>query len=338
MHEDSFQALPGVSSVCRGAALRAGADAADAARQGSSSSGRSRSRATTRRSGARCSRGQPNYTSIPRARDGRADPAAGRFLGRTSLTAGETWRQFRNGPVTFYGGWLVVLVLLAILAALYFAFGPVKLHDRPTGRLIHRFSPLEQIVHWSHGDQLLRARPVRADHAVRQARAAAGHRLHAVRLAHRARPRTCTTSSRRSSSSRCCRSSCCSSRDNLPRAYDLKWFAQRLGGMSRGKEHCRRAGSTPARRLVLGRRGGAVASWWPGAALILLFPNFDQTRAMMQEAWIWHAIAALLYIALVARPHLPRHASAWKAPTRRCAPATSTRPGRRSTTSTGTTK
>jgi formate dehydrogenase subunit gamma len=30
----------------------------------------------------------------------------------------------------------------------------------------------------------------------------------------------------------------------------------------------------------------------------LLFPNFDQTRAVMQEAWIWHASAALAYIAL----------------------------------------
>ena len=35
---------------------------------------------------------------------------------------------------------------------------------------------------------------------------------------------------------------------------------------------------------------------WSG--LILLFPNFDQTRAAMQDAWIWHAVAALLYIAM----------------------------------------
>jgi formate dehydrogenase subunit gamma len=38
-----------------------------------------------------------------------------------------------------------------------------------------------------------------------------------------------------------------------------------------------------------------VVSW---SGLILLFPNFDQTRAVMQEAWIWHAVAALLYIAM----------------------------------------
>ena len=40
----------------------------------------------------------------------------------------------------------------------------------------------------------------------------------------------------------------------------------------------------------------SVAVSWSG--VILLFPNFDQTRAVMQQAWIWHASAALLYIAI----------------------------------------
>ena len=57
---------------------------------------------------------------------------------------GDTWRRIRNGPVTFWGGWLVVIVVL-ILAALYFAKGPVKVHDKPSGRLIHRFTPVEQV-------------------------------------------------------------------------------------------------------------------------------------------------------------------------------------------------
>src|SRR5205085_8826104 len=34
------------------------------------------------------------------------------------------------------------------------------------------------------------------------------------------------------------------------------------------------------------------------SGLILLFPNFDQTRAAMQDAWIWHASAALVYISI----------------------------------------
>src|SRR5205814_8572690 len=63
-------------------------------------------------------------------------------------TAGEAWRKFRNGPVTFYGELLVTVIAVVILG-FYFWKGPVKLHDRPSGRLIRRFSTLEQVVHWS---------------------------------------------------------------------------------------------------------------------------------------------------------------------------------------------
>src|SRR5688572_11296671 len=80
-------------------------------------------------------RGEPNYTSIPgREMNVLIQPPA-RFLGQEHrTTAGEAWRQFRNGPMTFYGGWLVVGIAIIILA-FYFAFGPVKLHEPPTGRL-----------------------------------------------------------------------------------------------------------------------------------------------------------------------------------------------------------
>ncbi|HEU4351951.1 MAG TPA: cytochrome b/b6 domain-containing protein, partial [Burkholderiales bacterium] len=72
----------------------------------------------------------------------------GRETGVLVQSAGDTWRRIRNGPVTFWGGWLVVGVL-AVLAALYFGRGPIKLHDKPTGRLIRRFSDWEMLVHWS---------------------------------------------------------------------------------------------------------------------------------------------------------------------------------------------
>src|SRR6201988_3010392 len=81
--------------------------------------------------------GQPNYTSIK-----------GRETNVLVQSWGDTWRRIRNGPVTFYGGWLVVLIAVAVLA-FYFWQGPVNLHDRPSGRLIRRFSTLEQVVHWS---------------------------------------------------------------------------------------------------------------------------------------------------------------------------------------------
>jgi formate dehydrogenase subunit gamma len=208
---------------------------------------------------------------------------------------GETWRQIRNGPVMFWGGWLVIGVL-AVLAALYFVFGPVKLHDRPSGRLIHRFSSLEQIAHWCtaisfvvlglsglimfFGKHVLL--PI-TGYTLFAWLTALAKNLHNfvgpffivsvlifIFLF---------------------------IRDNLPRAYDLKWFAKAWGYVT-GKAH------VPSGRFNAGEKlwfwfgviGLSIVVAWSG--LILLFPNFDQTRSVMQEAWIWHAVAALIYIAM----------------------------------------
>lgn len=93
--------------------------------------------------------GQPNYSSIPGREMGVLIQSQARFPGQEAMsTAGEAWRKFRNGPVTFFGGWLLVLVILAI-AAFYFVKGPLKLHEPPTGRLIERFSLGERWTHWT---------------------------------------------------------------------------------------------------------------------------------------------------------------------------------------------
>jgi formate dehydrogenase subunit gamma len=93
--------------------------------------------------------GQPNYSSLPGREMGVLIQSQARFPGQDAMsTAGEAWRKFRNGPVTFFGGWLLVLVILA-LAAFYFVKGPLKLHEPPTGRLIERFTLAERWTHWS---------------------------------------------------------------------------------------------------------------------------------------------------------------------------------------------
>ena len=92
--------------------------------------------------------GQPNYTSIPGREVGVLVQPQARFPGQEMMTtAGEAWRNFRNGPITFYGGWLVVLVC-AVIAAIYFTQGPIKLHEKPSGRMLERFSLAERWAHW----------------------------------------------------------------------------------------------------------------------------------------------------------------------------------------------
>jgi formate dehydrogenase subunit gamma len=228
-------------------------------------------------------KGEEHYTSV-----------RGREMGVLVQSAGDTWRRIRNGPITFYGGWLLVLVVMGI-AALYFSKGPVKT-DPPSGRSIRRFTPMEQIAHWTMGISfvvlaisglvLLFGKHVLLPvigYTLFSWLAALSKNLHnfvgplfivsvvlfvALFV-----------------------------RDNIPRAYDLQWFRKAWGYLGRG-EH------VPSGRFNAGEKvwfwGGVVALSiivaWTG--LILLFPNFDQTRAAMQEAWIWHASASLLFIAM----------------------------------------
>lgn len=92
-----------------------------------------------------------NYTSIPGREVGVLVQPQARFPGQDVMTtAGEAWRNFRNGPITFYGGWLVVLVC-AVIAAIYFTLGPIRLHEKPTGRLVERFTLAERWAHWVMG-------------------------------------------------------------------------------------------------------------------------------------------------------------------------------------------
>jgi len=69
--------------------------------------------------------------------------------------------------------------------------------------------------------------------------------------------------------------------------------------------------------------------------LILDFPNFDQTRRIMQQANLVHLVSALLGIT-VAFFHIYLGTVGQRGAYQRCAPATSTRLGRKSITRTGT--
>jgi len=223
--------------------------------------------------------GQEHYTSVK-----------GRETGVLVQSAGDTWRRIRNGPVTFYGGWLIVLVCL-VIAAIYFAQGPIKLHDKPSGRMIERFSLAERWAHWIMGISfvvlgitgliILFGKHVLLPvigYTLFAWLTALGKNLHnfvaplfiasllvfiVIYV-----------------------------KDNLPEKGDGAWLAK--GWKMFLGQH-----------LPSGRFNAGEKVWfWIGVVLlcliltvtglILLFPNFDQVRATMQQASIIHAVAALL--------------------------------------------
>lgn len=219
-----------------------------------------------------------------------------RFLGQQDVsTAGEAWRLFRNGPVTFYGGWLVVLTVIAILA-FYFWKGAVEVHGAPSGRLIYRFNIVERAVHWStavsfcvlgatglimlFGKHLLLPWMGHTPYSWLATAAKAFHNFMAPLFIVSVVLMIVIFI-----------------KDNLPRLYDLTWFRRAWAVMARGAH-------VPTGRFNAGEKGWfwfavlglSIVVTWSG--LVLLFPNFDQTRAAMQDAWAVHATAALLYIAI----------------------------------------
>ena len=237
--------------------------------------------------------GQPNSTTVPGRETGVLVQAQARFSGQDSMTtAGEAWRKFRNGPITVYGGWLVVLVC-AIIAAIYFTMGPIALHAKPTGRMVDRFSIAERWAHWVMGISFVVLGisgliilfgkfvllPV-IGYTLFGWLSALAKNLHnfvaplfivsllvfiVIYI-----------------------------RDNLPEKGDATWLAN--GWKMFKGEH-----------LPSGRFNAGEKVWfWVGvvvlclivsvSGLILLFPNFDQLRATMQQASVVHSIAAILVI------------------------------------------
>lgn len=212
------------------------------------------------------------------------------------LSAGQDWRELRNGPVTVYGGWALVAVLL-LIAAFYLLRGQIRTSGEPTGRMIERFTMVERSVHWINaacfvvlgltgllmlfGKHLLLPVFGYTLFSILATISKTGHNfvgpLFAVTLI--AMFLTYV-------------------KDNFPRAYDFTWLLKGGGLLSR-------TAHVPSHRF----NGGEKLMFWGGLVLlgtivavtgfILDFPNYGQTRGQMQDAWAIHAIAALLFIAVI---------------------------------------
>lgn len=81
-------------------------------------------------------RGVQGTVSIP-------DPNAAQLI----QSQGESWRAWRNGPLSTFGGWS--LLGMVILLALFFALrGRIKIDAGASGRTVERFNAIERFAHW----------------------------------------------------------------------------------------------------------------------------------------------------------------------------------------------
>ena len=208
---------------------------------------------------------------------------------------GEIWRQIRNGPITVYGGWLIIAVLIAILA-FYLWKGPIKVHGQPTGRKILRFTAWDRTIHWTvaiswvilaiSGLVLLFGKYVVLPlfgYTLFSWLAILSKNLHnfvgpvfmvAIVLMF------FTYVGR-----------------NLPRMYDLTWLAKG-GGMLTGK-HVPSGFFNAGEKIVFWLGLTVFGIVISASGLVLLFPNLDQGRVVMQYANIVHAVTAVLFIAMI---------------------------------------
>ncbi|MFC3109686.1 formate dehydrogenase subunit gamma [Undibacterium arcticum] len=239
--------------------------------------------------------GGKNYSSLPALEAGVLIQPKAQFPGQPhATTAGEAWRNYRNGPLTHIGGWLLIAAALGVIA-MYLIVGPLRMKQGPVGRLIERFTSFERTVHWTtaisfvvlavSGLTMLFGKYVMMPlfgHGLFGWLAYACKNLHnfvgpifAVAIVV-----TFITFVK----------------DNFPQAADLKWLLK-LGGLF-NKTH-----------VSAGRFNAGEKLWfWGGLTLLglivsgsglvldLLVPGLDYTRGNLQIASVIHIVGTVLLI------------------------------------------
>lgn len=245
--------------------------------------------------------GQSNFTNAQGREAGVLVQPQARFPGQEAMTtAGEAWRKFRNGPITFYGGWLIVLAVLGI-AAFYFTKGPLMLHEKLTGRLVERFSTVERWAHWSVAISfcVLAVTGLIILFGKHLVLPIIGYTLFswltslAKNLHNFLAPLFMVS---------LVAFILIYIRDNFPEKGDLGWFAGAFQMFWSGKH-------VPSGRFNAGEK----SYFWVGVVIlcitlsvtgaIMLFPNFEQLRSTMQQTNVIHAVSAIC-MTLLALGHI----------------------------------
>ncbi len=67
--------------------------------------------------------------------------------GQLIQSEGDNWRAWRNGPVTVYGAWAMLGIVIVI--ALFFVLrGRIRIDAGPAGTTVERFNLIERTAHW----------------------------------------------------------------------------------------------------------------------------------------------------------------------------------------------
>jgi formate dehydrogenase subunit gamma len=219
----------------------------------------------------------------------------GRETGVLIQSEGQQWRELRNGPLTQVGGWLLALAFVGVL--LFFAVkGTVRLHEPETGRKIVRFSLWERVIHWTTAITFLIL-------AFTGLSTLFGRYLVIPLIGHSAFSWIAAASKLLHNFIGPLFIVCTLAifftfvRDNIWRKYDGEWVRRAGGLLSRGHTEPRS-----------GRFNAGEKAWfWGGVSLlgivvglsglVLDFPNFDQSRQVMQTANVVHLIGAVLFMA-----------------------------------------
>ena len=238
--------------------------------------------------------GRPNYSSLPAREASVLIQPKAQFPGQArATTAGEAWREYRNGPLTNIGGWLLIVALFAA-AAMYLIHGPIRLKHPLTGRWIERFTSPERIVHWTTAISfvLLALSGLTMMFGKYVLLPWFGYPLfgwlaYLCKNVHNFVGPIFTVS--------IIVFFVMFVKDNLPAVSDLEWFAK-LGGLFSGKH------------VSAGRFNTAEKMWfWGGMVLLglimtgsgfvldMLLPNIDYTRANLQIANVIHIAGAVLF-------------------------------------------
>lgn len=241
--------------------------------------------------------GEEHYTSNPALEAGVLIQQKAQFPGQDrATTAGEAWRQYRNGPLTEYGGWLLTLAAL-FFVALYFTKGPIKLQGTPTGRLIERFTSVERMAHWTvaitfvilalsglimlFGKYVLL--PVFGYHIF-------GAFTYVLKTVHNFVGPVFTVS--------LIVFFFIYVRDNLPHPSDVRWLAKGGGLLGGGHVSSGRFNAGEKIWFWMGLVAlGAVISF-SGFVLDMLVPGISYTRGNMQIASILHIVSTVLMMAM----------------------------------------